>query len=119
MGTLGGAPPAWVESASDSRWLSYGSNCWAAGGKAACVDYLPPERRTDLAEISVRGGASVRLHFAFAPKKVQLEPVAAKRAATLRPARVVTWRPARSMRFVVVALTEGGSATYVGAVRVT
>jgi hypothetical protein len=111
-----GAPPAWIETHAKSSWLAYSSYCW----KTTCVDYLPPQSRTDLPVIVVRRGATVRVHFASAPTQVHATTFLGMRLkhVTLRPARTVSWRP--TITGVVSFDVRGGSgsASYVARVRV-
>lgn len=60
-------------------WASFGSYCWST----ACVDMIPPERRTDLARLPARRGVRVWLRLRFAPKSVRVFLVSAGRRPLL------------------------------------
>jgi hypothetical protein len=111
-----GPPPAWIETHTKSSWLAYSSYCW----KTTCADYLPPQSRTDLPVVVVRRGATVRVHFAFAPTQVHVTTFVGTRLkhAIFRPVRTVNWRP--TITGVVSFDLRGGSgsASYVARVRV-
>jgi hypothetical protein len=112
-----GPPPAWLETRTRSLWLAFSSFCW----KTACADYLPPQSRTDLPVIGVRRGAMVRVHFAFAPRQVHATTFAGTtlKHVTLRPGRIVTWRPTLTGVVSFDMRSAAGSASYVVRVRIS
>jgi hypothetical protein len=111
-----GPPPAWLETQTRSLWLAF-SSFW----KTTCADYLPPQSRIDLPVVRIRRGAIVRVHFAFAPRQVHATTFVATtlKHATLRPARIVSWRPTRTGVVSFDARGAAGSASYVVRVRVS
>ena len=112
-----GPPPAWFETRTRSLWLAFSSFCW----KTACADYLPPQSRTDLPVIAVRRGAMVRVHFAFAPRQVHATIFVGTtlKHVTLRPGRIVTWRPTLTGVVSFDVRSAAGSASYVVRVRIS
>lgn len=111
-----GPPPAWIESRTRSWWLAYTSFCW----KTSCVDFIPPERREDLALIRVRRGASLRLHLGFTPAKlsVSIGTGSGTGIRQLQRKRTVTFTPWRSgFVFVSARASTGGDAAYVARIR--
>jgi hypothetical protein len=98
-------------------WLAFSSFCWST----ACADYVPPQSRTDLAGISVHRGATVRLHFAFAPRQVHATTFVGTtlKHVILRPGRIVSWRPPLTGVVSFDAASAAGSASYVVRVRVS
>ena len=107
-------PPAWVESAAATKWLAFSSYCWTGAGKAACVDMIPPQSRTDLPLLKVRAGEQLRIHFAFVPRSVHL---AVYRGVSFRHwilprARTVSWKARGSGVVVIDAKAKGGTASY-------
>ena len=106
-----GPPPAWIETATRSRWLAYSSYCW----KTTCADFLPPAGRTDLPLLRLTKGGTVRVHFAFLPRdaRVTLITAHAGKRFALQAARIVKWRPPASGVAVIEAHATGGSASYV------
>jgi hypothetical protein len=103
-----GPPPAWVEAATRSVWLSYSGYCW----RTSCADYLPPTQRPDLARLVLEPGQTVRIHLGFKPTRLSVRRLPANAVATLRPAAVASWRPARAGVAVVEAKGAAGSASY-------
>ena len=111
-----GPPPAWVETHTNSLWLGQSSSCWRRGTHTVCADDFTPQLRTDTPVLRVRRGATVRIHFRFAPRAVSATMFRGPRE-TLRSARVVEWRPPQSGLFIVSALAARGDASYVARVR--
>jgi hypothetical protein len=112
-----GPPPAWLETRTRSLWLAFSSFCW----KTTCADYLPPQSRTNLPVIRVRHGALLRVHFAFAPRQVHATTFvgATLKHATLRPSRIVTWRPTLTGVVSFDVRSAAGSASYVVRARIS
>lgn len=108
-----GPPPAWIESASRSGWLDFGSYCWRTG----CADYLPPATRPGLRNLKAPLGSTLRIHLAFKPKTLAARVLPARRFSTLKPGESVIW-PVRKLGVLEVeAHGAEGSATYVIALR--
>jgi hypothetical protein len=91
-------------------WLAFSSFCW----KTACVDYLPPQSRTDLPLVRVRRGEPVRVHFAFNPNEVHATTFVGTtlKHVALRPGRVVSWAPLRGGVVSFDVRAAPGSASY-------
>jgi len=101
-------PPAWVETPQHSSWLSYSSYCWGRPtGSAACVDFLPPQSRTDLPLVSARAGSQLRFHLRFAISKL-LVSYLDKSTQRLEPSRVASWSPVRSGIVTLSARSASG-----------
>lgn len=107
-------PPAWVEFGSRSRWLAYSSYCWTASGKAACVDFIPPQLRRDLPAVAVRPGTVLRFRLAFRPISVKLVLLAPgpRRTWSLAAAASTSWRAVRAGTLLLETKGAGGSAGY-------
>lgn len=104
-----GPPPAWVESATRSGWLDYGTYCW----KTACADYIPPATRPGLRTFKANVGSTLRIHLGFTPKTLSARILPAK-AFTTMPARpVATYRVKKLGLLEIQTRTKAGSASYV------
>jgi hypothetical protein len=112
-------PPAWSETQSRSMWLAFGSYCWNAAGKATCVDMIPPETMPGLPLLSIKRGATVRVHFGFRPRSVEVAVGTKTVKARLNAAkRLVSWRASRGgVAVVFTRPTVGGDASYVARIR--
>jgi hypothetical protein len=108
-------PPAWIETEMKSSWLFYGSYCWKTG----CVDMIPPQTRPGLPVFTVVRGARVRVHVAFAAKRVSVSvdrhSVRARLDATRR---VVSWSATRVGILTVSVQAAVGGASYVARLQV-
>lgn len=105
----GAPPPAWIENASRSTWLAYGSYCW----KTACVNMIPPQSRPDLPLFATRRGGRVRVHLGFSPTSIDVSVDKRHVSAQLdRSRRIVSWRATRGGILTVFA-KKGGDASYV------
>jgi hypothetical protein len=105
-GTTTAPPPAWIESGKSSRWLAYGSYCW----ETACVDMIPPDRRTDLPVLHARRGQVFRIQLRFVPRSVAVRvgQAVVKRGSS----RTTSWRARRSGLLFVEVKDSPGSAAY-------
>ena len=85
-------PPAWIQTASGSQWMDYGTYCW----DETCALYVAPSERDDLPVVEVRPGEEVTFHLGFDPAGVELsfDPKNPSRIR-LRRQRDVTWRVTR------------------------
>ena len=107
-GTKTVPPPAWAETPQHSSWLSYSSYCWSGpAGKAACVDFLPPQSRTDLPTVSAPAGSRLRFHLRFAISKLSVSD-GDKGIQRLKPSRVASWLPLRSGIVTLSARSASG-----------
>jgi len=106
-----GPPPAWVESATVSRWLAFSSYCW----QTSCVDMLPPATRPDLPLLKTRPNQLLRFHLRFAPARAQLTVLngGTYKQYRLQPGRVLTWRAAKGGVLSLDVRAATGSASYV------
>ena len=109
QGTTSEPPPAWTSAQGSERWLAYGSFCW----RTACVDFIPPARRTDLPKLTARAGATIGIHLGFAPKSVRVRVLDTGQAYPLAAARDTRWRVRGSGVILVEARGANGSASYV------
>ena len=113
-----GPPPAWLETAAQSRWMAYSSYCWsrprASTRTAVCADMAPPQSREDLPSLAVRRGAVVRIHLSFAPREahVTLFRALSFKHYVLRPQRVLVWRAAGDGVLSVDVRAAAGSVAY-------
>ena len=108
-GTTSEPPPAWASAEGPGRWLAYGSFCW----RTACVDFIPPSRRTDLPKLTAPAGATIGIHLRFVPKSVRVRVLDTGRAYSLVAARDTRWRVRGSGVILVEARGANGSASYV------
>jgi hypothetical protein len=109
----GGPPPAWIETASRSAWLAFGSYCWTSGGVGKCADMIAPQSRTDLPVVRVARGRTLRVHLGFPAKSVSVSVrgrVLPARLSSNR--RVVSWRAARAGILTVFVRPTSGDASY-------
>jgi hypothetical protein len=111
-GTNSEPPPAWFRAAGVDRWFAYGSYCWTT----ACVDFIPPARRTDLPRLIARPGQSIGIHLGFVPKSIRVRVLATGRAYPLVTARDTQWRVRGSGTIVVEVRAVPGSASYIARV---
>jgi hypothetical protein len=110
-----GPPPAWIETADESRWLAYGSYCWTT----LCVDMIPPTMRDDVPVVAIRRGDSVRVHLGFVPRTAGVLVLDRSRTLPLEPERVLEWRPQNASGVVMIdARSVRGSASYLFTLRV-
>ena len=114
-------PPAWIDSAKGDHWLAYSSYCWTAGEGsdpvAACVDFIPPEMRSELPSLRLRRGELVRFHLGFTPTEVSIQ--VGKRSFSLAATADPTWRVRGKGKFATLSVqAEGGSASYVTQIRI-
>jgi hypothetical protein len=111
-----GPPPAWIETATRSKWLAYGSYCWTT----LCVDMIPPAMRKDIPVLAVRAANAVRVHVAFVPRTASVVILRGDRPVTLRlqPRQVLVWRPRVSGLALVDVRGARGSAAYLVRLRV-
>lgn len=109
-GTPGEPPPAWFAAGARDGWLAYGSFCW----RTACVDFLPPDRRTDVPPVRAPIGSRLSLHLGFAPRWVRVRMLDTGRTYALVARRDTGWRVRSTGLFVVEARGAGGSASYLG-----
>ena len=107
-GTTAEPPPAWFGLGGVERWFAYGSFCWTT----ACVDFLPPARRTDLPKLPARPGQTLAIHFTFVPKSVRVRVLATGNAYPLVAARDTHWRIRGAGVVVVDVRGARGSASY-------
>lgn len=107
-GTTSEPPPAWFRIGSRASWFAYSSFCWTA----ACVDFLPPSRRTDLPRLTARPGQAVAIHLGFAPKSVLVRVLATRRSYPLIARRDTSWRVRGSGVIVIEVRGVTGSASY-------
>jgi hypothetical protein len=87
-GSTDSPPPAWIETSVGSAWLAFSTYCW----KSTCADFIPrrcPDKRTPT--LRLRRGETVRFHFGFRPKSVELG-VGRGKPTTLAARRVTSWR---------------------------
>jgi hypothetical protein len=102
------SPPAsWVDTAGADRWLAFSTSCWTRG----CIDYIPPERRTDLPRILVRPGERVVFHLGFTPRSLSLR--VGRRSYTLPPSAAASWRVRGGGVIALQAFGGRGDAGYV------
>lgn len=105
-------PPAWVETASGSWWMAYGSYCW----DRMCVDMLSPASRDDLPRVSVRQGEEVTFHLGFDPSRLTLSSPGANDTpqVPLPAERDVSWAVTRGgvVNLFARAGSPGGDASY-------
>ena len=107
-GTKTAPPPGWIETPQHSSWLAYSSYCWSRpAGTATCVDFIPPQSRTDLPVIAAHAGSQLRFHLQFAISKLEIS-YPDKSAQTLRPSRVASWLPLRSGLVTLSAHSASG-----------
>jgi hypothetical protein len=109
-GTRAIPPPAWVETARRSSWLSYSSYCWSRpAGPGACVDFIPPSSRTDLPLVVSPAGSTLRFHLKFPISKLFIlyQDGGVQR---LKRMRVASWLPLRS-GLVTLAARSGTRQT--------
>jgi hypothetical protein len=91
--------------------MAFGSYCWSANGKAACVDMIPPTARRDIPRLRVGRGATISVHVRFNPTRVE----ATVAGHALRPAvrgATVTWRARSSGLVILGTKSSGGGASY-------
>ena len=105
-----GPPPAWLETATSSRWLAFSGYCW----KTRCVDMLPPAGRPDLPSISARRGQLLRFHLRFLPRRADVAVLVGGSVTryALHPAQTVMWRAAKAGIVTLEVRTASGSAGY-------
>ena len=103
QGTSSEPPAAWFHAGTGDRWFAYGSFCWST----ACVDFLPPGRRTDLPKLVAAVGDTVGIHLRFAPTSVRVQVLSTGRSYPLVAARDTRWR----VRGSGVVIVEGHSRT--------
>jgi hypothetical protein len=108
VGSLGGSPPAWAQSGKRAVWLARGSYCWGH----ACVDYLPPQKRTDIPTLFVSRGGVVGVHLAFRPASLLVLAISRPGSTALPHVRDTYWSPRRSGLFMFVAAAALGDAAY-------
>lgn len=111
-GTTAEPPPAWFGVGGVERWFAYGSFCWTT----ACVDFLPPARRTDLPKLAARPGQTLAIHLRFVPKSVRVRVLATGNAYPLVAAGDTRWRVRGSGVIVVEVRAARGSASYLARV---
>jgi hypothetical protein len=107
-GTTSEPPPAWFGASGVERWFAYGSYCWTT----ACLDFLPPARRTDLPKLVARPGQTLAIHLRFVPKSIRVRVLATGRVYPLVSARDTRWRIRGSGVIVVEVRATRGSASY-------
>ena len=112
-----GPPPAWVETATRSVWLAFGSYCWTT----MCVDMIPPAMRDDIPRIVAKRGVPVRIHLAFAPRTAHVLVLRGGKQTILglEPKRLLVWRPRVSGVVLVDVRGAQGSAGYLCRIRVS
>lgn len=103
-----GPPAAWLESATRSSWLDFGSYCWRTG----CADYLPPAQRPGLRVFKTRIGAKLRIHLAYLPKTVSLRVLPAKTLTPATAARTLGFTVRKLGILEVQVKAAPGSASY-------
>ncbi len=108
-GTTYEPPPAWASAQGGDGWLAYGSFCW----QTACVDFIPPSRRTDVPKLRAQAGVTIGIHLRFVPKSVRVRVLETGRSYSLVAARDTHWRVRGSGLIVVEARGAAGSASYV------
>jgi len=111
-GTTSEPPPAWFGASGVEHWFACGSYCWTT----ACLDFLPPGRRTDLPKLAARPGATVSIHLRFVPKSLRVRVLASGRVFPLVAARDTRWRLRGSGVIVVEIRATRGSASYLARV---
>lgn len=101
-------PPAWIESRGGDSWLAFGSFCW----ERTCADARPPEMRTDLPQLSLEPGETVRFHLDFEPSRLELH--LGERMYTLEPDRTAEWRVEGDGGIMILRTSsEGRSVDYI------
>lgn len=111
-GTTSEPLPAWFDAGGVERWFAYGSFCWTT----ACVDFIPPTRRTDLPKLSTRPGRTLLIHLRFVPKSVRVRVLATGSVYPLVAARDTRWRVRGAGVIVVEVRAARGSASYLARV---
>ncbi len=107
-GTTSEPPPAWFQVNGRAAWFAYSSFCWTT----ACVDFLPPSRRTDLPRVSVSAGRVLSIHLGFTPKSILVRNATTKASYPLIAHRDTAWRVRGSGIIVVEVRGAKGSASY-------
>lgn len=107
-GTTSEPPPAWYSVGAPSWWLAYGSFCWTT----ACVDFLPPARRTDLPRVKARVGQNLGIHLGFDPRSVRVRVLATSASYPLVARRNTVWRIRASGLIVIETRGAKGTASY-------
>lgn len=105
-----GPPPAWVETATTSRWLAFSSYCW----NTTCVDMLPPTTRPDLPQITVHRRQLVRFHLGFTPQQATATVLSGSSSSrfSLPRARTMSSRASKSGILTLELHAAAGSASY-------
>jgi len=100
-------PLSWVDTAGADRWLAFSTSCWTRG----CIDYIPPERRTDLPRIVVRRGERVVFRLGFTPRSLSLR--VGRRSYPLPASAAASWRARAGGVLALRAFGGRGDASYV------
>ncbi len=111
-GTSSEPPPAWFSAAGRDGWFAYHSFCWTT----ACVDFLPPDRRTDVPAIRARDGERIGLHLGFEPKSVAVRVLATGTRYSLVARRDTSWRVRGAGLIAVEVRAAQGTAAYLARV---
>ncbi|MBA2535833.1 MAG: hypothetical protein H0V20_00170 [Actinobacteria bacterium] len=107
-GTTSEPPAAWFQANGRAAWFAYSSFCWTT----ACVDFLPPARRTDLPRASLSPGQVLSIHLGFIPRSILARNLTTKASYPLVALRDTAWRVRGSGIVLIEARAAKGSASY-------
>lgn len=106
-------PPASLTVGSKTIRLALGSYCWSKGGRANCVDMIPPAQRSDIPAVSVRRGTSLEIVLGFTARAWKVQRLASASAVKPAPGRTATIRASGTGIYeIFVEKSANGSVSY-------